>query len=419
MRESAPVHATVAGIFFAFGVGIGLWGGAAGGILARAHVDSAAFGAILTAYTAAYLVAMSAAGLLSHRFGVRKVLTLSAIGFGVVLCVLLNAGTALVVASVLIASGLLAGVTDVTMNAEGARIERSLGRPILARLHAAASAGMAIGAIMGSLIVTSATPWAAGLVAAIGLAGAGVAYDRAARIEAMPATLALPSAVRGLSFAPALIGLGIVIGVSIAAETAASLWSSLLLRAEVPKLAAMAGLGTAFFAACQATLRFNADFVRLRISDQRIIVGSFAVAAAGFAVVAAGGGFVLSVVGFALIGIGTGAIVPCGFALAARQSALQPAVGLSSASLFSALTRLPAPLATGVIAQGFSLPAAFAVFALALAAAAAGMAAFASAGAAGTRAATKDVGSRVALPAVFPQKTRVLLRCGAICTGAR
>ncbi len=380
MREPARVHASVAGVFFALGLGIGLWGGAAGGILARAGVDSAAFGAILTAYTATYLIAMSAGGALSHRFGVRKVLTLSAVAFGAALCALLNAGTAPMVGGVLIASGFLGGVTDVTMNAEGARIERSLGRPILARLHAAASTGMAIGAILGSLTVASATPWAAGLIAVIALAAAGLAYNRAARHGAGPATVALPSAARGLSFAPALIGLGIIIGVSIAAETAASLWSSLLLRDEAPKLAAIAGLGTAFFAACQATLRFNADVIRLRISDQRIIVVSFAVAAAGFAVVAAGGGFVLSVAGFALIGIGTGAIVPCGFALAARQSALLPAIGLSSASLFSALTRLPAPLATGAIAQSFSLPAAFAAFALALAAASAGMAAFASPG---------------------------------------
>ena len=40
------------------------------------------------------------------------------------------------------------------------------------------------------------------------------------------------------------------------------------------ELAAIAGLGAAFFSACQATLRFNADFIRLRFSDQRIIVGS-------------------------------------------------------------------------------------------------------------------------------------------------
>ena len=211
----------------------------------------------------------------------------SAIAFGAALCALLNAGSAPLVGGVLIASGLLGGVVDVTMNAEGARIERRLGRPILARLHAAASAGMAIGAILGSLIVASRTPWAAGLIAALGLVAAGLAYGRAAEGEAGRATVALPSVVRGLSFSPALIGLGIVIGVSIAAETAALLWSTLLLRAEAPKLAAIAGLGAAFFSACQTTLRFNADVIRLRFSDQRIIVGSFAVAAAGFAIVAA------------------------------------------------------------------------------------------------------------------------------------
>jgi Major Facilitator Superfamily len=377
MRDSARVHATIAGMFFALGLGVGLWGGAAGGILARAHVDPAAFGVILTAYTAAYLVAMSAGGSLAHRFGVRKVLPVSALVYGAALCALLNASTALMVGGVLIASGLLGGVVDVTMNAEGARIERARGRPILARLHAAASAGMAIGAVLGSLIIASQAPWGAGLIAAFGLAAAAFAYDRAARHETAEVTVALHSTARGLSFKPALIGLGIVIGVSIAAETAALLWSSLLLREEAPKLAEIAGLGAAFFAACQATLRFNADIIRLRMSDPRIIVASFAVAAAGFAIVAINGGFALSVAGFALIGVGTGPIVPCTFALAARQTAGQPAVGLSSASLFSTLTRLPAPLATGAIAQSFSLPLAFAAFAVALALAAAGMAAFA------------------------------------------
>jgi hypothetical protein len=89
------------------------------------------------------------------------------------------------------------------------------------------------------------------------------------------------------------------------------------------------------------------------------------------ALVSVQAGFAVSVAGFALIGIGTGPIVPCGFALAARQSAAGPAVGLASASLFSALTRLPAPLATGAIAQALSLPIAFGAFALALAATAA------------------------------------------------
>jgi len=379
MRQSMSVHATVAGVFFAFGVGIGLWGGASGGILARSGVDAGAFGFILTVYTAAYLVAMSAGGALAHRSPCAGWWR-SAIVFGAALCALLEAWTGVAVAGGLIVSGILGGVVDVTMNAEGARIERRLGKPILARLHAAASFGMAIGAILGSLIVASAAPWASGLVAAIGLATAGLAYGAAAGGEGEAQPPATASRARGLSFTPALIGLGIVIGLSVAAETAASLWSTLLLRAEAPKLAAIAGLGAAFFAVCQATLRFNADFIRLRFSDERIIVGSFALAAAGFAVVAARGGFAASVAGFALIGVGTGAIVPCSFALAAMRTGIQPAVGLSSASLFSALTRLPAPLAIGAIAQSLSLPVAFAAFAVALAAASAGMAAFAPSG---------------------------------------
>jgi hypothetical protein len=374
-RVHARLHAAVAVVFFAFGVGVGLWGGASGAILTRAGVDAATFGVLLTVYTGTYLIAMSAGGALAHRFGVEQALSVSAIIFGATLCALLNASSEAWVAIALIIAGFLGGVVDILMNAEGARIERRLGRPILARLHAAASAGMALGAILGSLIAASSAPWAAGILAALALALAGAAYHRAARTDS-PAPAPVGAWGRsGLSFAPALMGLGVVVGVSIAAELAASLWSTLLLREEAPKLAAISGLGAAFFSACQAALRFNADAIRLRISDLRIIIASFAVAAAGFALVSVQAGFAASVAGFALIGIGTGPIVPCGFAVAVRQSAAGPAVGLASASLFSALSRLPAPLVTGAIAQALSLPTAFAAFALALATTAAAAAA--------------------------------------------
>jgi hypothetical protein len=376
----AGLHAAVAAIFFALGVGVGLWGGASGAILIRAGVDAATFGVLLTLYTGAYLIAMSASGALAHRFGVEQALSVSAIIFGATLCALLDASSESWVATALIVSGFVGGVVDVLMNAEGARIERALGRPILARLHAAASTGMALGAILGSLIAASPAPWAAGILAALLLAGAAVAYHRAAHSDYADPTTVGAAGRTGLSFKPALIGLGVVVGVSIAAELAASVWSTLLLREEVPKLAAVSGLGAAFFSTCQAALRFNADAIRLRVSDLRIIIVSFAIAAAGFALVSAQAGFAASVAGFALIGLGTGPIVPCGFAMAVRESAASPAVGLASASLFSALSRLPAPLMTGAIAQALSLPAAFAAFGLVLAttAAAAGVIAYMS-----------------------------------------
>ena len=376
-KASATLHAAVAAMFFALGVGVGLWSGASGAILVRSGIDPATFGVLLTLYTGAYLIAMSAGGTLAHRFGIDRALPVSAIVFGATLCALLDASSKAWVAIALIVSG-CGGVVDVLMNAEGARIERRLGRPIMARLHAAASAGMALGAILGSLIAAGPAPWAAGVLAALALAGAGVAYHRAAPGDPPPPSAAGTKGRSGLSFAPALIGLGVVVGASIAAELAALLWSTLLLREEAPRLAAVSGLGAAFFAACQAALRFNVDAIRLRVGDLRIIMASFAIAALGFALVSAQAGFAASVAGFALIGVGTGPIVPCGFALSARQSAAGPAVGLASASLFSAVTRLPAPMATGAIAQALSLPVAFGAFALALAAAGAAVAVVAS-----------------------------------------
>lgn len=375
MRPEDKVHAAVAGVFLAFGVGIGFWGGASGAILARAGVDAGTLGIMLTAFTGVYLAAMTAGGALGHRFGLRSTLTVSCVLLGAALLALLNASGQAAIAGLLVVTGAFAGVVDVVMNAEGARIERRRGKPILARLHAAASAGIAIGAMLGSLIAATAAPGIAGLLAAAGMGTAAFLYGRAARDEA-PSPSPAHRSGRGLSFTPTLIVLGLVIGASIAAETAALLWSSLLLRAQAPGLAAIAGLGAAFFALCQATLRFNADIIRLRFGDRRVVVASFAATAAGFAATAFDAGFVASVAGFALIGLGTGAIVPCGFALAARQTPGRPAVGLASASLFSAATRLPAPLAIGAVAGAFSLPVAFGALAVATAAAGVGMAAF-------------------------------------------
>ena len=80
-------------MFFAFGIGAGLWGGASGAILIRAGVDAATFGVLLTVYTGAYLIAMSAGGAVAHRFGVDQALSVSAILFGAALCALLDASS--------------------------------------------------------------------------------------------------------------------------------------------------------------------------------------------------------------------------------------------------------------------------------------------------------------------------------------
>jgi hypothetical protein len=352
----------VAGMFFAYGIGGGSWSGASAAILSRVGVGASLYGVALTVYTGAYLVAMSSASALTSRLGVKRVLLGAALAMATSVSFLLLARDAVAFFAALIVSGFFSGLVDLTMNATGARIERGLGRPILARLHGSASAGYAAGAASGGLIAASAAPWASCLLVVAALASATALV--AAIIPRDPVAAAGATAIgRAKLVSRTLVVLGLVIGVSIACESAALQWSALILRREAPQWAALAGFGAAFFAGSQASLRFNADRVRARVADGTLIMVSLGVAAIGFVVVAADAGFAASVIGFAIIGVGTGSVVPCGFAIAASRPGVSAAAGLSTAAFFGSIVRLPAPLITGAVASAVSLSTAFALFA--------------------------------------------------------
>jgi hypothetical protein len=365
-------RAATAIMFFALGNAQGFWSGAAATIVARVGISDLTYGVALTLFTGAYLAAMSAAGAVASRFTLKRTLIAAALAAGPMLAALLLVKNVVGYFILQAGFGFLSGLVDLTMNAAGARIERGLAKPILASLHGSASAGLALAAAAGGLLAVSAAPWLSCVlvIAALWAAAAGVAF-------AIPADLGEAVGVvradrRGL-LSRALVVIGLVIGVSIACESAATAWSALVLRQEAPQWAQWAGLGASFFAGCQAFLRFNADRLRGRIADRRLIEISLGVAALGFLLVAGRFGFFASVAGFAIIGFGTGAVVPCGFALAASRPGVSAAAGLSTAAFFGSFARLPAPLVTGAVADVLSLSGAFALFALLLVAAIVGM----------------------------------------------
>jgi MFS family permease len=361
-------------VFFVFGLALGLWSGASASILQHVGISAPTFGLAMTLFAVAYLAAMSSGGVVGRFFSVRKILLGVAPLQGVTAALLLLAPSTACVFAALALFGFFCGLLDVAMNAEGTRVEHDLGRTVLAGLHGGASASIAIGALAGSLIAAGPGEWASALIAVA-----------AAAVSTFIVAIATPergldhiSAAPGEStlFTRTLIVIGLVLGVSIAGETAATVWSATLLQQEAPRLSAIVGLGAAFFAGCQAFVRFFADRPRRIFGDRRMIIGSLAVAALGFLIVAGNLGFVASVVGFAIIGIGTGAAVPCGFALAVSRSRFSHSAALSTVALFTAIPRIPAPLAMGAIANWFSLASAFGLFAVLLAFAFAAMLAF-------------------------------------------
>ena len=365
----------VAATFAAFGFSLGAWSGASAAIVARVGISATGFGVALTVFTVLYLTAMSGAGALAERIGARRALLAALLGSGPALALLLAARTGLWLTLALALYGSLAGLTDATMNAEGARVEQSGAKPIFVQFHAIASGGMAAGAAAGGWLAFHGLAWSVTLLAEATLIAAAFAVARS--IHHRPGEAARPSAAPRLKRIDlGLAALGLAVGVSIVCETSAMAWGALLLRKTAPSLAAYAGFGAAFFAGCQSAMRFQIDRLRRAVNDRALMLASYAVAASGLALVAADLGFAFSAAGFAVLGVGTAAIVPCGFSLAARRPGLSAGIAISAVSFFGLFPRAPAPLLTGLIADALSLSAAFAGLAVLMLVAMLGVALF-------------------------------------------
>jgi hypothetical protein len=337
---------------------MGVWNGASASVIANVGASATGFGIALTLFTALYLAAMSGAGALASRIGVRRALILSLLTMGPALGLAVAARTEIWMFAALSVFGAIGGLMDSTMNAEGARVEHDCGKPIFVQFHAIASGAVAVGALTGSYCAFHGVVWvgawlseAALVIAALTVAGFIV--ERPADAVRLKGAASLKGVDLGLAI------LGLAVGVSIVCEGSALAWSALLLRRMSPGLAAFAGVGAAFFAGFQSAARFRVDAVRRLVSDRILMLGSFAAASVGLLLVAADAGFSTSSLGFAILGVGTAAIVPCGFSLAARRPGLSAGLAISAVSFFGLFPRAPAPLVTGMVADALSLPVAF------------------------------------------------------------
>jgi MFS family permease len=361
MTDPSP-RRVLTGVFFAFAFGLGLFAGAIPTLMRQTGLDTAGLGLALTLHSAAYIGAMTAGGRLLRRIEVRRlmrgVLVLHALTF----VALFAAGASWWLMASLFALGLTAGTIDLAMNTDGTALEREAGRPVLIRMHAAASGAFALGAIAGSVTASQ-----FGTLACAGLAALSIGPVVWALTRIPPRAAVAPAPVDGLAAAtpsrhhlglPVLL-LGVVLGVTIAAEITAQMWSAQFLAQQAQPNPALAGAGAALFAGCQAIVRSLGDRLRRRFDDHRVITVSLVLAALGFAAVAMAEGFTGSVLGFALVGAGTACVVPCCFALVARQAPQRSADALGVASLVAGALRLPTPLCLGFVAATWSDSVAF------------------------------------------------------------
>lgn len=352
-------RAVITAVFFAFAFPIGLWSGAIPALMRQTGLSVGGLGWAITLHTAAYITAMAATGRVAQVVPVRRLIFVALLVNLPCWAAVFAAPSPVLLIAALGVAGVFSGLLDLAMNTEATAVEREAPRPMLLSVHAAASLGFAAGALVGSIVAVQVAPLAcAALAAALSLPVAWAQQRLGPRAQAQAPRLAVPTRGRPRQ---GVAVVGVVLGLTIAGEMASQMWSARFLERQAAELAAWAGAGAALFAGFQGLMRLAGDVIRRRWNDRAVILASLAVAALGYLTVASSAHFAQSLAGFALVGVGLACVIPCCFALIAREAREQAAAALGTASLVAGSIRLPAPLALGALTAAFGDATAFAV----------------------------------------------------------
>ena len=315
VEQAAAARLATVTAFFLNGTVFGVWATQIPLLKNRLDLSPAVLGVALLCLAVGALTAMVASGPLLARLGSAPVTRVTALLFAAFLPLPSLVPDVVTLCIVLALFGASGGTMDVAMNAQGALVERRLGRPIMSSLHGMWSLGGLTGAALGGLLLPLMAPAAQAALVSVGLVALFLALqgrflpDR----NASAGGLVLPD--RKTLF------LGLLAALSFMSEGAILDWSAIHLRDDLGAPASLAGMGFGVFCAAMAVGRFSGDRLRHRFGGATLMSGGSLLAAAGLGLVLAAGWVadgspLLAMAGFGLTGIGLSNIVPVLFSTA-------------------------------------------------------------------------------------------------------
>jgi MFS family permease len=356
-------------VFALAGVAFAAWASRIADAKAALGMTAGELGLVLFAASGGSLLAMPSTGRIVRRVGVVR-----AIGTGVVVGALglVVAGLAvsvaesrLVLVGGLFLTGLGIGVWDVSMNLEGATVERHLGRTVMPHFHAAFSGGTVVSALVGAGMSWAGVPVAVHLAGVMVLVLAGIAWalprflpdeEGAASVGSGPRAsgAAAPSErQRSAWLEPRTLLIGVVVFVAAFTEGTANDWLAVGF-VEGHGLPAWAGvLGFATFLTFMTLGRLGGTRLLDRHGRVPVLRVSFVAAVAGTLLVVFGSDPV-AYLGAAVWGLGVALGFPVGMSASAddpaRAAARMPVVATLGYTAFIA-----GPPALGLLGDRFGV----------------------------------------------------------------
>jgi len=356
-------------IIAAFGMGgitVASWGPRLPAIQTELGVGTGTIGLVLACATVGSIAGLLCSRGFLHRLG----------GRGAVIAGLLVVASAMVMMGVGVTSssvGVLAagfvivgfgiGVLDVSINVEGAAVERVAGRTLMPLMHAAWSGGVAAGSAIGALCAaTGIGPAAQFIGLAVLVASIGLVLSREIPLETPPDSDAgvvdepwrvrLHRWLRGWTDRRLLLIGVVLLGVEFG-EGSANSWLTLAVKRGHGQSGAIAALFLTLFAVSEASARTFAGPVVDRLGRVRVLRYTTALGIAGVTLFILGGTIWLAAVGVALWAVGVSMGFPLGLSAAAEGG--DPAAQVSIAASVGYFANLLGPPLVGFLAESLGL----------------------------------------------------------------
>ncbi len=341
--------------FFIAGFGMAAWAPLVPYAKARLDIGAGALGLLLLCVGLGLLSTAPFAGLLTARFGCRRVIVIASLGACLALPVLAAASSGPLLALGLLIFGASLSLLDIAMNIQAVVVERASARPLMSGFHGLFSAGGIAGASGVSLLLwAGATPLLAASIVVLLILGLLLGFAR----HLLP--------LGGASDAPAfawprgpILFIGFLCFILFLGEGAMLDWSAVFLTTVRHADAARSGLGYAVFSVAMTLGRLNGDRLVRRIGARLTLALSPLCAALGLALAVIIPWPPAAFLSFGLVGLGASNAVPVLYSALGRQTAMPANLAISAVATLGYMGILAGPALIGFAAHATSLSAAF------------------------------------------------------------
>jgi fucose permease len=358
----------------------GVWMARVPAAKSQVHLSDGTLGVALLAVPVGLVLGAALAERLVDRVGSRVLARICGVGSCLAVMTPGLAHTLPELMAGLFVIGVVGGTLDVSLNAQGVRVEAAYGRPVMTSMHAFYSLGAILGSLAGGGLAWAGVGLLPSLVA-IGVLGAlidGTAgpWLLPEKSRLAPATPAVPAPAANRPDSPSVpsgasvtddtadarrrvrrlvLALGVLGVCGLVGEGAAGDWSAVYLQDNLGTSAGLAALGFSAFSVTMTLGRGVGDRLIHRFGVVSVIRVGGLIATAGIALALATPAPAVAIAGFTAFGAGLSIVVPQVFAAGGRADPFRPGSGLAKVVGLGYTGMAAGPAIIGLVADKIGL----------------------------------------------------------------